>query len=287
MRKSLFLSMLFCSLTMPISAETHLSGDITQPVIDSTGNPYIVDQDITIPANRQVKITQGCIFLFRNFAGLNLNGRLTVTGSEDHPVIFTSVNDSTCNVKSTQTPNPFDWNGILIAKESGATTMKNFALRYSVYGIKSQDTLVSLQHALFKQNGQFHFTINDKIQYVQDNIPYSYNVKEPESSVAIKTTASQGNKNAKPDKSILRFSSVGIGVIGCAAGTYFLTQWLPLHKDLTLSATDFAAKYPPAQNADAKWKSLNATAKNDAAGLWIGYGVAILGLTGFTLTFVF
>jgi len=45
---------------------------------------------------------------------------------------------------------------------------------YSVFGIKSQKDDILLQNGNFKQNGQFHFTINDNIHYVQDNISYSY-----------------------------------------------------------------------------------------------------------------
>jgi len=57
----------------------------------------------------------------------------------------------------------------------GSVHIQNFQLRYSVYGI-SPKTPDDYQNGVFRRTASFHFTMDDKIQYVQDNIPYSYNI---------------------------------------------------------------------------------------------------------------
>jgi hypothetical protein len=161
-------------------AETHLSDKIGGRVFEPAGNPYIVDQDIVIPQNDRSVVKAGCVFLFKSFTGINVYGSLIVEGTTENPVVFTSINDASYYPEASQLPNAFDWNGIYVAENSGDVKLRNFKLMYSVYGIKSKKDEITLQNGSFKQNGQFHFTINDNIHYVQDNLSYSYNV--PESS---------------------------------------------------------------------------------------------------------
>ena len=275
-----------------INAETHLSGDIRSAALDSTGNPYIVDQDVVVPGGKNLVIHEGCVFLFKGFSGLNVSGHLTVAGTAKRPVVFTSLNDGDYNPKSEQLPNPFDWNGILVSHEASSASFENFQLRYSVYGIKSQNTAVTIQNGIFRQNGQFHFTINDKIQYVQDNIPYSYAGGEPEkTSVAPKPTTAKMTEESKElktektdnTKTILRYSSLGVGVVGIVVGAIFLSK-----RSQTLSdrdSPDFTKKYP--NDPLAKWNELNNTANGQATVAGISFGLGALGFIGFGLTFVF
>jgi hypothetical protein len=246
-------SMLVLSLLLPAFAETHISGDIKSAALDSTGNPYIVDQDVVVPTGKKLTIREGCVFLFKGFTGLNVNGQINVAGSSRHPVVFTSVNDGDFNPKSDQLPNPFDWNGILVAKESSGALFDNIQLRYTVYGIKSQSTNVSIKNGIFRQNGQFHFTVNEKIQYVQDNIPYSYSgaAGEPEKAVSqnLKTAADKMPEAQKAKTSnntlVFRYTSLGVGIVGIAAGSILLIPWSNAKKELSLSTSEFYAKYGP------------------------------------------
>jgi hypothetical protein len=272
-------------------AETHVSGDIKSAALDSSGNPYIVDQDVVVPAGKKLTIREGCVFLFKGFTGLNVSGQLHVAGSAKHPVIFTSVNDGDFNPKSDQLPNPFDWNGILVAKESGGGLFENIQLRYSVYGIKSQSTNVSIQNGIFRQNGQFHFTVNEKIQYVQDNIPYSYSgaAGEPEKGVSqnLKTAADKTPeaKKAKTSNSTLvfRYTSLGVGIVGIAAGSVLLIPWNGAKKDLD-GLNKNPAQYP---DPDAKWREITGNINGFGAGSVISYTLGLIGLIGFGVSFAF
>jgi hypothetical protein len=295
MRKSIVLSIAVLCCLVSVRAETHISGDIRTATLDATGNPYIVDQDVVVPAGKRLTIKEGCVLLFKGFTGINVFGTLTVAGTGKQPVIFTSINDGDFNTKSEQLPNPFDWNGILIARESNGATMQNFQLRYSVYGVKSQNTAVTIQSGIFRQNGQFHFTINDKIQYVQDNIAFSYSgndasvaqtsqtAKESESGTSSSSASSPSKQQLSKGKLILRYSSLGVGVIGVVAGTVCLVA-----RKKTLDerdAPDFkdTHKAHPAED----FSALTNKANGLTAGSVISYVLGGVGLVGFTLTFVF
>jgi hypothetical protein len=293
MKKILYVSILSLFCFFSANAETHISGDIRVTTFDSTGNPYIIDQDIIIPAGKKLTIKEGCIFLFKGFTGINVYGQINVAGTAKRPVVFTSVNDPDFNPKSDQQPNPFDWNGILIARESSGALIDNIHLRYSVYGIKSQNTNITIQNGLFRQNGQFHFTVNDKIQYVQDNISYSYSgaagAKESDRSVDLSDDGAK-KPDAKKAKTgngavVFRYTSLGVGVVGLAAGSYFLWKFIPVNNDLKLSTGEFSKKYP--ENTQKKWNTMNNSFDSLRWGTGIAYGLGALGLLCFGISFAF
>lgn len=196
MRHYSLLCMTFICVSMTLNAATHLSDDVGGKTLDPSGNPYIIDQDIVIQKNTQLVLKAGCVFLFKSFTGINVYGSMIVEGTSENTVVFTSINDANYNPDAVQLPNAFDWNGIYIAENSGDVKFRNFKLMYSVFGIKSKKDQVTIQSGYFKQNGQFHFTINDNIHYVQDNISYSYNVPETNNDV----NASQQTKQPEPDR---------------------------------------------------------------------------------------
>ncbi len=219
MKKFPLLLSIIISHVITIVAETNLGNDIGGRTFEKSGNPFLVDKDLVIPEKSQVTIKPGCVFLFKPFTGINVYGNITVDGTEEDPVIFSSINDADYNSKAEQLPNSFDWNGIYIAKESSDVKLCNFRLMYSVFGVKSKKEDVIIQNGYFKQNGQFHFTINNNILYVQDNIPYSYNVEPKEDAPSDSQKIKQPVKKAKKKKSrksriknAVGFSLLGVGV---------------------------------------------------------------------------
>ena len=274
---------------MTLQAETRLSGEIHSSTLTSSGNPYIVDKDISVPAGKQLTVKEGCVFLFNGFTGLAVLGDMSVEGTTDKPVIFTSINDGDFNPKSAQLPNPFDWNGIIVTRESGSVHIQNFQLRYSVYGIKSQNTLMTIQNGVFRQNGQFHFTMDDKIQYVQDNIPYSYNIG-PSTEKTTTPEAAANKKSAKKSSSsntrnIIRYTSLGVGVVGIVLGAVFMNQANTSNSQLI--DPNFASTYKTPKEGSDAWDALNTKNKNQQLLMGVFYGLGGLGVAGFVLTFVF
>ncbi len=186
---------------LSVLAKTHLSENIGGQTLTPAGNPYVVESDLTIPANTQVVIKSGTVILFQSFTGINVYGSLLVEGTKDNPIVFTSINDANYNESAEQLPNSFDWNGIYVNEKAGDIKFRNFKLMYSVFGIKSQKDDITIQNGFFKQNGQFHFTIRDNIHYVQDNISYSYNTNlSQEQADTDKTTDTKSSKNSRTTK---------------------------------------------------------------------------------------
>lgn len=286
MRQCLWCCFLLLCFHFLSDAETHITGDLTGMTFQSGGNPYIVEQDILIPAGSKAIIKEGCIFLFKPFTGLTIHGHLVVEGTQNQPVIFSSINDGEYNLKSEQLPNPFDWNGILVSRESGTVSLKNFALRFSVYGIKSQNTNIVIENGLFRQNGQFHFTINDKIQFVQDNIPFSYNGMQTNE---IQTTPSPSNvkpatpgitieKKASITRKIVRYTCLCIGIISSATTIYTGIELGKIHNDLQwASDNNLPVEYKTYHNRYLLMKNYTIA----------GGVITTLGFTGFGLTFVY
>lgn len=164
---------LFCLATF---SQTTITGDISGMTFKPSGNPWIVKENVFIEEGSKTVIKAGCIFLFKPFSGIIVQGSIEVEGQPDALVVFTSINDSSYNEASTQKAEPFDWNGITIDKIAETVKMTDFVLSYSVYGLKSKKENVVLERGIFRQNGQFHFTINDKIQEVESNLPFSHNI---------------------------------------------------------------------------------------------------------------
>jgi len=161
-----------------LSAKTHITGDIGGKTLVKKESPYIVTDNLIVSEGEKTVIEAGTILLFNSFSGIEISGDFYVEGTVEEPVIFTSINDGSINTSAEKLPGDFDWNGIVINKGASTVKMRNFELSYSVYGIKSQKKDVVLINAVFKQNGQFNFTINEDIMMVKDKISYSYDVKE-------------------------------------------------------------------------------------------------------------
>lgn len=203
---------------------TSLSGDISGIQFNDTSTPYIIENDIFIPEGKTVVLKEGVVFLFSQFTGLQVDGNLFVLGKENKHVIFSSVNDSEYMKKTNQPAAPFDWNGIIISTKSKNVELTNFILRYSVYGIKSQNPDISILNGTFYQNGQFHFTINDKIEPVNENSSFCYNsfkIAEPEKK--LNNSVIRGDNKPvvtkEPKNSRIKFLCLGIGCAGVIAGT--------------------------------------------------------------------
>ena len=276
MQKWLMILLSLCFF--PLLAQTELSGDISGTSFDSTGNPYIVEQDIIIPEGKTGIIKEGCVFLFKPFTGLIIKGTLLVEGTSQKPVVFTSTNNKEYNISSQQDAGSFDWNGIVITSLSEMVVLKNPNISFSVYGIKSQNPGVQIENGIFRQNGQFNFTVNDQIQLVQDDVPYSYNTI----SEFVETTIPD---LSKPQTEVqdyrgkivaFRYISLGIGALGVIAGTLCGSQ-LPSSYD---NWTESSESRQVLNSAQRKYKLL-------LTGTMISGIASLLGTTGFGVSFAF
>ncbi len=197
-----------------LNAQTNLTGNIGGMTLEQSGNPFIVMDNVTIPTGKSLIIKEGCVFLFKPFTGIIVDGSLIVEGAFEKPVVFTSVNNNKYNPEATILANPFDWNGILITPKAGKVKLSNFVLEFSVYGVKSQKEELTINNGTFVHNGQYNVMIKDIIKPVADNLPFAL-VNSKEQTAYVK------NSNwRKP-------FAIGTGVIGIAGlgvTGYFMYQ---------------------------------------------------------------
>ena len=183
-----------------LSASTSLSGNIGGMTLDKTSSPYIITKDIVIPAGEKTVIKEGVALLFASFTGMMVSGGLYVEGSSEQPVSFSSVQDANHNDSAATLPTAFDWNGIIIERDAGEVKMRNFEVKYSVYGIKSKKRDIVLVNAVFRENGQYNFTINDELMMVEEKLSYSYNADK------VKAADSTGLKVSEKEKRLATLS---------------------------------------------------------------------------------
>jgi uncharacterized membrane protein YiaA len=279
-------------LTMSVcNAERHLQGEISSQSIDSTGNPYIIEKTIIIPQGKQIVIKEGCVFLFKNYSGIKVLGNLFVKGTPGKNVIFTSINDSLFNKKSEQAAKPFDWNGIIVDKGADTVKMDNFRLFYSSYGIKSLNDKIALKCAIFGRNGQYNFVISDKMQDVKDNEPFSFNVlidKSVDSTRAVKPVGyDKGSETIYTTRNIIRYSSLVVGVVGAVIGVVYAVKASNTNETLNDKGYFYAQAQIQQKPVDVLWDDMHKKWESETMSRNISIGVGAVGLTGFSLTFLF
>lgn len=193
-----------------LCSQTYLSGRIEGKTFKAAGNPYIITQSVIISGKKPTTFSSGCALFFKRYTELDVYGTLIVSGEPDSPVVFTSIHDQSSNINDT-IPAPFDWNGVKIRRSAEGVIFNNFRLTYSVFGIQSQTEDIEVVNGRFSDNGQFNFTIGNKIEPVADNIPYTHHRK-----ISIEIPKSEPSNLSKVVKTgALITGALTLGTSGC------------------------------------------------------------------------
>lgn len=209
-----------------ISAQTKISGKIQGTTLIADQSPYIITDNVIVPVGQKLVITKGCVLLFKPFTSISVEGSLIVQGDEENPVTFTSEYDTRFNRASSQFPNPFDWNGILVTQNAEKVYLSNISVDYSVYGIKSYKANIVIENGVFSSNGQSNVSINEIMKNVADGIPYSYrqessatfNLKKTDAETLINDSIVQSSsETVQKEKKPITWKTVG--KIGCIGGS--------------------------------------------------------------------
>ncbi len=232
-----------------ILAEFKLSGKIQDMTLVPENSPYLITDNLIVPAGQKLVIPSGCVLLFKPFTGLTVEGVLEVNGTAEKPVVFTSENDTRYNPASSQFPNPFDWNGIIVNKNAGAIQLSNFSIKYSVYGLKSYKEDIIIVDGVFQSNGQSNLTVFETMKNVADGIPYNYRL-EPQTNqkgqlsggFTDHDTQPAQSENKKEKKSVSKYKMgaygcAGAGVVCLGITAYFVSQVIVNQKRYLSSET--------------------------------------------------
>ena len=267
--------------TRPVSFDT-----ITGPlplVIKARKIPYLVVGDIEVPVNKSVTIEHGVVFLFKNFTGMHVLGKLTVQGTKESPVVFTSENDRAVNPATSLYPNPYDWNGIYIHADAVGTNMEFCKVRYSVYGIASETKFIKLDPVLFSFNGKSNLIIEGKEQAVTDK-PFTY-------MLTTKDVGTQGvpvkilSDPMAPGRNTIRYASLVVAMAATVGTVYYGTQWSTTQKDLTHMSTNNLSVLRLYNETE--WFSLRDRRTSSMYYTAIGGVLSLIGYIGFFWSFSF
>jgi hypothetical protein len=267
---------------LPAAGMDTLAGPLPDTV--RAGNrPHLVVGDIEVPVGRTVTVEAGSVFLFKNFTGLHVQGKLVAQGTKEQPVIFTSENDRARNPATQLYPNPYDWNGVYLHPDATGTIMSYCTVCYSVYGIVSETKFIRLDRVTFLQNGKSNLVVDGKAQAVTD-APYIYilstdDVKAQGVPVKILSDPHAARRN------VVRYTGFAV-LLGAAAGSaYYGVQWKNAQAGLSALSTDDQAVLKG--RTEPEWFSLHSKRNTDQGFTLVGAGIAIIGLAGFCWTFTF
>jgi hypothetical protein len=223
------------------NANSRLAGELHDTTFTIKGNPYFVDDLLTIPKGTKVIIEEGCIFLFNPYTGIEVNGNLIVKGKPKSKVVFTSANDAHYNPETQVFANAFDWNGLTFNLTSDTVQLENFHLAYSVYGIKSMNGRMVIHNGTFRDNGQYDCVINETIQKINPDSSFSFNYSPPvqDSLGGHRVLSPVELKNRK--KNIVALSFLGLGLIAGGVDGYLFSKYI-VYRDSVQNLRGFTGK---------------------------------------------
>lgn len=144
---------------------THHSGTITQnETWYPSGNPHIIDCDVSIENNATLTIKPGCIVKFEPetelYAGYHLAGAIIANGTQDSTILFTS---------NVATPAPGDWQNVGLYDLAMSTS--SFCYCIFEYGGSSSGwpgefyaegiTSVKIANCTFRYSGNYGVYLDD------------------------------------------------------------------------------------------------------------------------------
>lgn len=284
------LLLLFISITVINVSGEGISDDYDTlagplpPLVKAHKKPYIVVTNIEVPPQKTVTIEPGVVFLFKNFSGLHVRGRLIARATVDYPIIFTSEFDQSCNSESKRDANPFDWDGVYMTNDALGSLLAHCEIRYSVYGLISDTKLIRLDPVTFKDNGKGVIVIeNEEIPVGSEPFRHVLDQNDPD---LLKNSIQFVRDPLQSKRTALRVGSfiTVLGGIGVSAvfGYYRYQSYEELKG---LSSEDFSNTHR--DNGSSLWKN----AKKE----WIknmiisdgGLLITALGVYGIRVSFTF
>ena len=259
-----------------------LSGPLSDTV-KLPKNAYLVTGDIEVPINKTVIIAPGTVFLFKNFTGLHVQGKLLAQGTKDLPIVFTSENDRSANKTTSLYPNPFDWNGVYIHPDGVGTIMAFCKVVYSVYGIVSETKFIKLDQVVLRLNGKTNFVVEGKEVTVEDK-PYSYILSTKDvMAEGVPVKILKDPYAAK--REFLRYGSFLVTLAGITGTIYCASMWNNSQNSLHAISTNDLTVLSPLN--ETQWYSARDKRNRYMYYTWGTVLLAILGFAGFAWSFTF
>jgi hypothetical protein len=230
-----------------------------------------------------VTIEPGVIFLFRNFTGVHVQGKLVAEGSRNEPIVFTSEFDTIYNPYSDMIANPFDWDGVYIHDDAIGTMLSYCKVAFSVYGIKSDTKFIRIDPAMFHQNGKGNLAI-EGVEHQVGNKPYRFILDEKDAMID-GVPVNLLRDPAAPRRNVLRYVGLAAAVGGIGLGVYEAIELNGSQETFDeLSSTEFDNLNA---GSEKDWEDARSFRNRDIVYTASSFGVGLLGVVGFSWSFAF
>lgn len=146
-----------------VRIDTAALANDTSVVLDDCLNGWlVVSSGIHVPAGRALTLGAGIVLKSFNGQGVMIDGTLVTNGTQDDPVVFTSLPDDVyggdTNNNGPSTGSPDTWSGLRFGAGAGASTLSNTVVRYTGLGFSAAIEIFgsspSFSDCLFR-NGQW------------------------------------------------------------------------------------------------------------------------------------
>lgn len=254
--------------------------------VPGTGRPYLVTGDIEVPPGEVVHIEPGVILLFEEFTGLNIYGVLKAQGTAQRPVYFTSAHDPVANISSSVKPAAYDWNGITVTQSGVGTHLSNCSVRYSLFGISTLTDKIFINSCTFKSNGKSDLVVNgEKLRAGAG--PYSFgSIEEVTPEIDTVRVPVETVERPLPRKPIIRYSSLALFVAGTAVAAWQGREYREARREFIRVNNDTNPDNLKQPDIDDQWDDARMRRDRTLLGTALAGGTALLGVIGFSVSFV-
>jgi len=140
-------------LSSAFNVKTNFNGGIVtkDTVLSSVYSPYIIEENLTVTEGVYLQIMPGTVFLLNPGVNITVDGRMDVAGTNENPVIFTSVKDP--NYGGSGVDSNEDYWGNISITESGEFNGNYTKIRYASRAFNVSGKLSIVDSYITKING--------------------------------------------------------------------------------------------------------------------------------------
>ncbi len=178
---------------------------------------YIVDEDISVPADKKLRLQPGTHLFFNPHTVLKVFGELYCEGLEENQIVFRTIKDTT----GSQSSDFLQWTGIIVTKH-GKILFEYCELYNSLYGVQVPDTTSFLKFkkvSFYKNDNQL--TIGEVPVFSGDTTHFTFPL--PKRKIRLVQIAGAYEERRSPLLPILQVTFLTCAVGGLIGTIYCKT----------------------------------------------------------------
>lgn len=160
-------------IIFPAGAQQKISG-LQSGIWKAMSGVYVANGDITVPKGLRLEIDEGTIVKFQGGGRFIVDGDLTVRGTEEKRVVFTSIADDLfggdTNLDGIESgPTPLDWHGVFIRGTHAKILLRYADIRHALYPLVSKTADLQIDSLRYSGNSVNWFVVmSDTVQVTED-----------------------------------------------------------------------------------------------------------------------